>query len=206
MEGKLIDLVAKACAVATFAHRNQTCKFSGAPYLVHPARVYLKTAILRLDPDVQAAAWCHDVLEDCPYVDRTKLEGAIGKGAADIVFELTNPKSDAPRAQRKEDMRFRLASKPYFIRLLKMIDRLDNVSEMFSDLLVGNIPERKQKWVSLYCAESAALVHVLVYPHDQEAKNSLWELAANVVRVLIEIKEFQLELGVKPVESLEIAS
>jgi (p)ppGpp synthase/HD superfamily hydrolase len=52
--------VAAAKAIATIAHRSQTDKI-GVPYIEHPRRVAARLN----DPKHIAAAWLHDVIEDC---------------------------------------------------------------------------------------------------------------------------------------------
>lgn len=55
--------VAAAMAIATIAHKGQTDK-NGADYISHPARV----ASHLNEPAEIAAAWLHDVVEDCSEV------------------------------------------------------------------------------------------------------------------------------------------
>jgi (p)ppGpp synthase/HD superfamily hydrolase len=57
------DLVAKARALAHRAHAGQVDK-AGRPYIEHVARVAAAVAHYA-EPEVQAVAWLHDVLEDC---------------------------------------------------------------------------------------------------------------------------------------------
>lgn len=54
------DMVASAQAIAQQAHAGQHDK-TGQPYITHPARV---AARVGNDPQAQAAAWLHDVVED----------------------------------------------------------------------------------------------------------------------------------------------
>lgn len=56
------DLVARAKALAYRAHAGQVDK-AGRPYIEHVARV---AAAVSDDPEAEAVAWLHDVLEDCP--------------------------------------------------------------------------------------------------------------------------------------------
>jgi len=55
--------VAAAMAIATIAHKGQTDK-NGADYITHPARVAARLS----EPAEVAAAWLHDVVEDCSEV------------------------------------------------------------------------------------------------------------------------------------------
>lgn len=56
------DLVAKARDLAHRAHAGQVDK-AGRPYIEHVARV---AAAVSDDPEAEAVAWLHDVIEDCP--------------------------------------------------------------------------------------------------------------------------------------------
>ena len=55
--------------IATKAHEGQT-RWDGTPYIVHPAAIakaiHNKTMCLPHNQTAVAAAWLHDVVEDCP--------------------------------------------------------------------------------------------------------------------------------------------
>lgn len=55
------DIVSRAKALAYRAHAGQVDK-AGRPYIEHVARV---AAAVSDDPEAEAVAWLHDVLEDC---------------------------------------------------------------------------------------------------------------------------------------------
>jgi (p)ppGpp synthase/HD superfamily hydrolase len=59
---KTMDIVAQAKELAYRAHAGQVDK-AGRPYIEHVARVAARVAD---DPEAEAVAWLHDVLEDCP--------------------------------------------------------------------------------------------------------------------------------------------
>ena len=64
-----MDWVAHARALATEAHASQRDK-AGRPYIEHVARV---AAAIHDDDAAKAAAWLHDVVEDCPqFADRVR--------------------------------------------------------------------------------------------------------------------------------------
>ena len=56
------DLVTRAKELAVLAYAGQADK-AGRPYIEHVARV---AAAVADDPEAEAVAWLHDVLEDCP--------------------------------------------------------------------------------------------------------------------------------------------
>jgi len=64
-----MDWVAQARALATEAHASQRDK-AGRPCIEHVARV---AAAIHDDDAAKAAAWLHDVVEDCPqFADRVR--------------------------------------------------------------------------------------------------------------------------------------
>ena len=64
------DLVARAKDLAHRAHAGQVDK-AGRPYIEHVARV---AAAVADDPEAEAVAWLHDVLEDCPGYESEVLD------------------------------------------------------------------------------------------------------------------------------------
>jgi hypothetical protein len=78
--------------VATRAHEGQFRKWTGEPYIQHPARVVgLLEAFGYTSDFMLAVAWLHDVLEDT-RVTYGQISGDFGEPvAAMIQHELTNP-------------------------------------------------------------------------------------------------------------------
>ena len=107
---------------------------TGAPYFTHPWRVALDV-ILRPDSTAPMglAALCHDLLEDTT-VTEAELRTMIGDVATGYVIELTNKftKEQHPelnRKQRKERELLRLCGISYEAKTIKLIDRIDNLSD-----------------------------------------------------------------------------
>ncbi len=122
---------ARAVLFAGERHAGQRRKGSDEPYLVHPLRVCerLRTQAV---PPVQdevtlVAALLHDVLEDTATA-AGELEDAFGAPVAAVVGELTNDTS-LERAERKARMIERFRSGSVRARLVKLADRLDNLSD-----------------------------------------------------------------------------
>ena len=76
--------VAAAKAIATIAHRFQTDKI-GVPYIEHPRRVAASLA----DPKHVAAAWLHDVIEDCGITAEDLAAAGISDEVIAAVVLLT---------------------------------------------------------------------------------------------------------------------
>jgi len=58
-----VDFVAEAERVARERHKDQFDK-AGAPYILHPERVAIRLHDAGWGPEVVAAGWLHDVIED----------------------------------------------------------------------------------------------------------------------------------------------
>ena len=99
------SLVYKAQVFAMAAHGaiGQKRKYTGEPYIVHPAEVVqiLKTAGVT-DPNMLAAAWLHDVVEDTA-VTRQDVLSVFGPVVMTLVWQLTDvsTRADGNRERRK---------------------------------------------------------------------------------------------------------
>lgn len=137
-----MSIIEKAKAIATEAHKGVFRKWSeGVPYIVHPERVANKVASLKnIQPEDIAAAWLHDVIEDCDdpigkdqYARR--IERECGTVVLTLVMELTFPTEGAdwankPRAE-KNVIRFKqMEGMTPRAKRIKMVDRLDNLNDM----------------------------------------------------------------------------
>lgn len=79
----------RAAAFARQAHEGQTRKFTGAPYYTHVERVAALVASRTDRPELIAAAYLHDTIEDCSVTYET-LAQHFGHAVANIVHSLTN--------------------------------------------------------------------------------------------------------------------
>ena len=150
-------MIGKAQAFATAAHAEQTRKYHGGPYIDHPRRVAERVAALPGATDAMvAAAWLHDVVEDCG-VTLTTIEAEFGADVASIVGQLTHTsKVDYPhlnRAGRKAKDREHLAAAGREAKLIKLVDRIDNLRDLASS---GDVDFSK-----VYAAEALLLLDAL---------------------------------------------
>jgi len=163
-------LVFNAATFAEKAHRGQKRKITGADYIVHPGRVATRIATLEYSigtvsrDEAIAASWLHDVIEDCQVTYET-LKELFGEVTASLVLELTDvyTKNNFPllnRAKRKQKENKRIFTLSYTAKLIKLVDRIDNVTDM---------PEH------FYLKESALLLEVLRGTH-KELENELERL------------------------------
>lgn len=154
--------ILRAAQFAAEHHAGQQRKYTGRPYITHPARVAARTMLL---PNctlwMAEAAWLHDVPEDCTK-SQEEMDGMIyGQistqfclQTAELVSWLTNPSKfvKAPRSERKRIDREHLARAPLEAKQIKLIDRLDNVLEM------SDAPE---DFLDLYFSETEKLLELI---------------------------------------------
>ena len=144
-----MNLIIQAARFATKAHFGQSRKYTGAPYITHPMRVAFRAMVIdelfnETSDDREclvAAAWLHDVIEDCA-VDYVESRAEFGTLVASLVGDLTHTsKIDHPewnRAQRKAADRKKLSRSCEATKILKLIDRIDNLREMPQRILSGD--------------------------------------------------------------------
>lgn len=151
-----MNLIMKAAELARKAHEGQKRKYNGTPYVRHPARVAARTALLPdATEEMVAAAFTHDVIEDTS-VTLEELIAQLGAVTGSLVDWMTNKsKITNPQANREERKRIdreRLGNAPREAKLIKLIDRIDNLSEM--DGSAGS-------FVALYVKESLLLAETI---------------------------------------------
>lgn len=83
----MADLVQRAKELAYRAHAGQVDK-AGRPYIEHVARV---AAAVSDDPEAEAVAWLHDVLEDCESDFCRELIETMPSSVAMAAADLTRP-------------------------------------------------------------------------------------------------------------------
>jgi len=159
-----MSLVDKALTFAAEAHKDQRRKSGNSPYFAHCARVAFATAQAFVPTyehnfwswdHLVAGAALHDVIEDTEYT-YDNIRDMFGDQIAQIVEALTNEKNQPGiRAVRKFMDRQRLCAMRTEIKIIKCIDRLDNLGEM------GHIDEKFQV---MYAMESIDLAHALWFP------------------------------------------
>lgn len=153
-------------------------------YIVHPIRVAEKTIKFLKGTDFQyfqeliQAAYLHDVLEDCG-VGIDLIKSNFGDITASFVDDLTNKFKDAtdkngklfPRAMRKQLEFERIKTIQTPSKWIKMIDRLDNLSDM-SYSQCGD-------FLNVYLGESEKLLSV-VGDSDKSLKAELETLIESI--------------------------
>lgn len=145
---------AKEFAARSHGDIDQRRRYTGEPYIVHPAAV---VELVRSVPHTEAmlaAAWLHDVVEDTPVtLDEILVE--FGQEIADLVEMLTDVSrpEDGNRATRKALDRDHTAKANPQAQTIKLADLIDNSRSIF---------EHSPSFAPVYRAEKALLLEVLV--------------------------------------------
>jgi (p)ppGpp synthase/HD superfamily hydrolase len=154
------NIVTHAARYAHQAHLGQKRKYNGAPYISHPMRVAGQVSLITGATDeIVAAAWLHDVIEDCKIL-KEHIVYAFGDTVANLVDELTNPSTAYPQLPRHERklMDFQhIAVCSYWARVVKCLDRIDNLGEM----------PTADSFTPKYCEESEKLADIIA-EHSEE--------------------------------------
>jgi (p)ppGpp synthase/HD superfamily hydrolase len=155
-----MSMIRNAARLAHICHKGQTRR-GGKPYIEHPHRV--ADMVMLLDDDeviitdaMIAAAWLHDVYEDCDIQPRQLID-ATNRVVDRYVEELTNVyvKEAYPewnRKNRKTEEARRLAEVSPPAQIIKLCDRIDNLK---------TASKKGKKFALLYCAESEILASAL---------------------------------------------
>jgi hypothetical protein len=135
-----MSIIIQAAQFAAKAHHGQLRKWTHRPYIEHPGRVAAAVTLLPgVSDEVIAAAWLHDVLEDCEVSTGELLDEFGRRDITNLVHELTNVSKQLrvtghdgilPRAERKRLDRERIAKCSDWARRIKVIDRIDNLGEL----------------------------------------------------------------------------
>lgn len=162
-----LSMVEHAAELARVAHHGQFRKWGTppTPYVRHPARVASLVTLYRPVPELIAAAWLHDVVEDTTIpLDIIRKE--FGEAVADLVGHLTNTSKDSGRnrAARKQMDRERLATIPPEAKLIKLCDRLDNLYESH---------HAPPDFLALFLTETRALVDVALRGTDADLEREI---------------------------------
>lgn len=157
-------LIQKAVIYAALKHGAQKRKYNDSPYFLHPARVAARVAqtdMGRGNSNLIAASYLHDVVEDTDATVQD-IENLFGVEVAAIVEMLTNPSKkdehkNKNRAERKKIDREHLKTVPKEVKLIKLIDRIDNIKEL----------DVNNSFAKLYGRESELLAEVLTGVDDE---------------------------------------
>lgn len=148
-------LVERARRFASEAHgrHEQIRRYTNEDYIVHPQAVAEQVAEYLPAPEVLAAAWLHDVVEDTD-VDLEDIRQLFGEEVALLVGQLTSGPHgpEVERAERKLLDRLQLEKADSRAKTIKLADIIDNTK---------TIAERDPEFAALYLREKHAMLQVL---------------------------------------------
>lgn len=162
----MISLEARAKEFATMAHErmHQRRKYTNEPYINHPAAVAEIVRSVPHTPEMLAAAWLHDTVEDCG-IDMDEIHRVFGFEVAALVECLTDvsKRSDGNRAARRAIDRAHTAKASPAAKTIKLADLIDNTR---------NIAVLDPNFAKVYLPEKLLLLEVL-----KDGDSSLWAQA-----------------------------
>lgn len=151
----MTDLVERARMFATAAHAavGQLRKYTFEPYIVHPAEVAQTVAEVGGTPEMIAAAWLHDTVEDTG-VTIELVRAEFGSEVSDLVGWLTDVSrpDHGNRAARKAVDRAHTAAAPAAAQTIKLADLIANTRS-----IVAHDPN----FAKTYLEEKRLLLEVL---------------------------------------------
>ena len=128
-----MDIVERAKEYATLKHTGQIRKLSKSPYIVHPAEVAELASVAINDPELTAAAWLHDVVEDTG-TPLSAIQAEFGDRVAGLVDEVTKNDEEQGKRSKKEYYYEKVRKITSDALALKLFDRLANIMSVVADL------------------------------------------------------------------------
>ena len=130
-----MELIERARIFATAAHAAvaQLRKYTGEPYIVHPAEVASIVAEVGGTEAMIAAAWLHDVVEDTGVTNEV-IRAEFGAEVAELVGWLTDVSrpEQGNRAIRKAIDRAHTAMAPADAQTVKLADLISNTRSILA--------------------------------------------------------------------------
>ena len=144
---------AKIFATAAHAAVAQLRKYTGEPYIVHPAEVVSIVMTVPHTDEMIAAAWLHDVVEDTGVTIET-IRAEFGEEVAELVGWLTDVSrpEQGNRATRKAIDRAHTAMAPAAAQTVKLADLISNSR---------SIMQHDEKFAKTYLEEKRLLLEVM---------------------------------------------
>lgn len=134
MDGEKMQMIRKAAVFAGKAHEGMLRKGSKIPYIYHPMEVALIVAQLTDDPEVIAAAYLHDVLEDTS-VTPEEIQAEFGKRVLSFVEAESEDKSLSWK-ERKANTVAHVKQASREVKILTLGDKLSNMRSTARDYMV----------------------------------------------------------------------
>ena len=149
---------------------GQVRKYTGGAYWKHPEAVAELVKTVPHTPEMVAAAYMHDVIEDTPCTE-AEMREAFGDAVTDLVMWLTDvstPK-DGNRDARKTIDRAHTAAAPREAKTVKLADLIDNSRSILA---------RDPDFAKVYLREKRLLLDEALRDGDP----TLWAQADQITR------------------------
>ena len=161
-------IITAAKMLAGEAHKGQTRKYSGLPYIIHPVEVATIVEEAGGTDEMIAASLLHDVIEDTEFTYEDIAEKTSPE-VADLVQGLTevSKPEDGNRKVRKALDRDFLAEQAPEVQTIKYADVISNTKD---------IKVYDPKFAEVYVAEMKELLKVI-----DKGDSALYEKAKEVV-------------------------
>jgi len=173
-------LVERAMYFAIGAHEaiEHVRKYTGEPYWHHCREVaaIIRNHAARTTPEMIAAAWLHDTVEDTG-VSLAVIQRQFGAEVAALVGDLTDisKPEDGNRAKRKAIDRQHTAAASPDAKTVKLADLISNSASILA---------RDPDFAKVYLREKELLLEVLT-----EGDATLWSMAATQITPLLALKK-----------------
>ncbi len=168
MRFKPLGIAESAYHFALAAHEavRQKRKYTGDPYISHPVRVAKLVRSVSHTPEMVAAAYLHDVVEDTG-VSLLTIQDVFGDDVAyyvGLLIDMKNPNLN--RKARKTLDRSRLARAEQEVQTIKLADLIDN-----TESIVAHDPG----FAVVYLREKRSLLEVMT-KGDETLNEMAWTL------------------------------
>ena len=131
-----MELVSEALIFAAKAHDGMRRRRESGPYILHPVEAAAIVGSLTDNPEVIAAAFLHDVVEDAG-ISLQEIEERFGKRVAELVAaETENKREELPPEEtwliRKEEaIRDLKQATDVDVKILYLGDKLSNIRSVY---------------------------------------------------------------------------
>jgi len=135
-----MTMILKAIQFAKQKHHGQIRKGSGEEYITHPVAVSYILASYKKSKKLEellVAACCHDLLEDT-QTTFIELVQEFSPLVASLVYELTNDTDAIAKIGKLEYHKKKLLGISNYGLLIKLADRLHNISDQPSEKIVAD--------------------------------------------------------------------
>lgn len=154
-------MIERARQFAIAAHGDQKRKYTGEPYWHHPASVAAIVRDVPHTPEMIAAAYLHDTVEDTATTLQD-IHAEFGGKVRNLVFWLTDQSKpeDGNRAARKAIDREHIRWAPTAAKTIKLADLIDNSHSIIEhDPDFARVYLREKRLLMTYLADGDATLY-----------------------------------------------